>query len=112
MNIKGKLIRVLPLQSGTSKNGEWRKQDIIVETDDQYPKKICISIWGDRIDVTSLKVGNLLDIEINIESREYNNRWYTNIKAWKIELLDSIEPNLVDEAFFETEEEKEGELPF
>ena len=48
MNLLGKIIRVMPLQTGTSKNGPWRKQDIIVETDGQYSKKICVSIWGDN----------------------------------------------------------------
>jgi hypothetical protein len=87
MNIKSKLIKVLPLQSGTGKNGEWKKQDIIVETEGQYPKKICISIWGDKIDDAVLQEGNLLDISFDIESREYNGKWYTNIKAWKIILV-------------------------
>jgi len=87
MNLTSKLIKALPMQSGTSKNGEWRKQDIIVKTEGQYPKKICISIWGDKIDESILKEGNMLDISFDIESREFNDKWYTDVKAWKIELL-------------------------
>jgi len=88
MQLTAKLIQKLPLQSGTGKNGEWKKQDIIVETDGQYPKKICISIWGDRINDSQLIPGNLLKIDFDVESREYNSRWYTDIKAWKIEVTD------------------------
>ncbi|NCU32453.1 MAG: DUF3127 domain-containing protein [Candidatus Moranbacteria bacterium] len=89
MQLTAKLIEILPLQTGTSKNGEWKKQDIIVETDGQYPKKICISIWGDRINENQLQIGNNLKIDFDIESREYNNRWYTDVKAWKIEVAET-----------------------
>jgi hypothetical protein len=63
-----------------------KKQDIIVETDGQYPKKVCISIWGDKINEGQLQIGNLLQIDFDIESREYNSKWYTDVKAWKIEV--------------------------
>jgi len=85
MQLTAKLIQLLPLQTGTGKNGVWKKQDIIVETEATYPKKICISIWGDKINESLLKVGNQLKIDFDVESREYNNRWYTDVKAWKIE---------------------------
>lgn len=88
MDIKGKLIQLLPLQSGTGKNGEWKKQDIIIETQAQFPKKVCISIWGDRINTSQLQVGKMLNISFDIESREYNGRWYTDVKAWKIDAAD------------------------
>ena len=86
MQLTAKLTQLLPIQTGTGKNGEWKKQDTIVETDGQYPKKVCISIWGDKINEGQLQIGNLLQIDFDIESREYNNKWYTDIKAWKIEL--------------------------
>ena len=85
MQISAKLVQLLPLQTGNGKNGTWKKQDIIVETDGQYPKKICISIWGDKINESQLQVGNLLKIDFDVESREYNGRWYTDVKAWKVE---------------------------
>ena len=85
MEIIGNLVQVLPLQTGTSKNGEWKKQDIVIETPGQYPKKVCIAIWGDRINPAQLQVGNPLKISFDIESREFNGRWYTDVKAWKIE---------------------------
>ncbi len=86
MQLTAKLIQILPLQSGTGKNGQWKKQDIIVETEATYPKKICVSVWGDKIDANQLQPGNLLKIDFDVESREYNSRWYTDVKAWKIEV--------------------------
>lgn len=85
MQLTAKLVQLLPLQTGSGRNGEWKKQDIIVETEGQYPKKICISIWGDKINASQLQVGRMLNISFDIESREYNGRWYTDVKAWKVE---------------------------
>ncbi|WP_298648896.1 DUF3127 domain-containing protein [uncultured Proteiniphilum sp.] len=85
MQLTVKLIQTLPLQSGTGKNGEWKKQDIIVETQDQYPKKICVSLWGNKFQHVSLNSGELYTIDFDVESREFNGRWYTDVKAWKIE---------------------------
>lgn len=87
MQLTAKLIQILPLQTGSGKNGEWKKQDIIVETDGQYPKKVCISVWGDKINAKHLVVGNKLKIDFDVESREYNSRWYTDVKAWKVEAV-------------------------
>jgi len=115
MQLTAKIIQLLPLQTGTGKNGEWKKQDIIVETDGQYPKKVCISIWGDKINEQQLSIGNTLTIDFDIESREFSGRWYTDLKAWKIEVanqntssaknLDNIEP-------LDLSEEKDDGLPF
>ena len=85
MEIQGKLTQILPVQTGQGKNGVWKKQDIILETPGQYPKKVCVSMWGDKINESLLQVGNELTAHIDIESREYNGRWYTEVKAWKIE---------------------------
>ena len=85
MELKAKLVQLLPLQKGTGKNGEWKKQDIIVETDGTYPKKVCVSIWGDKINESQLQIGATLNISFDVESREYNGRWYTDVKAWKLE---------------------------
>ena len=85
MDLTAKLVQMLPLQKGQGKNGEWKKQDIIVETGGQYPKKVCISIWGDKINEKALQIGNTLNISFDVESREYNGRWYTDVKAWKVE---------------------------
>ena len=85
MLFRSKLVQLLAVQSGTGKNGQWKKQDIIVETEGTYPKKVCISVWGDKMDLSQWQPGNMLKIDFDVESREFNGRWYTDIKAWKIE---------------------------
>ena len=85
MELTAKLAQLLPLQEGSGKNGPWKKQDIIVETEGTYPKKVCISIWGDKINKDVLQPGAMLNISFDVESREYNGRWYTDVKAWKVE---------------------------
>lgn len=85
LQIKGKVTQILEEQSGTGKNGPWRKQEFILETQDQYPKEICIVQWGDKIDEFNVQEGEQITAHIDIQSREYNGRWYTDIKAWKVE---------------------------
>lgn len=87
MQLTAKLIQLLPIQTGTGKNGDWKKQDIIVETGGQYPKKVCVSIWGDKINDQQLVIGNNLTIDFDIESKEFSGRWYADIKAWKIQVV-------------------------
>lgn len=85
MEIQGKVVKVLPLQSGDNARGGWKKQDFILETPGEYPKQVCISLWGDKIDQTPLTEGEEITASINVESREFNERWYTDVKAWKIQ---------------------------
>ncbi len=84
MEINGKIIELLHEKSGESANGPWRKQEYILETDGQYPKKVCFMAWGDKIDQFNIKQGENLVVSIDVESREYNGRWYTDVKAWKV----------------------------
>ena len=115
MQLTAKLVQVLPLQTGAGKNGQWKKQDIIVETEGQYPKKVCVSIWGDKINEQVLKVGSMLNISFDVESREYNSRWYTDVKAWKIEPASgaSIDKPADDQVYFdEGQMEEKDDLPF
>lgn len=111
MQLTAKLIQVLPIQTGTGKNGQWKKQDIIVETEGQYPKKICISIWGDKIDEKQLQTGNNFKIDFDVESREFNGRWYTDVKAWKIELAGAAAPTGPADSYFDEVQGNE-DLPF
>lgn len=117
MQLTATLIQLLPFQSGESKNGTWRKQDIIVETDSQYPKKICVSIWGDKINESQLQIGNMLIISYELESREFNNKWYTDVKAWKVETAIISSSPIVNNDIaipenFQLPEEEDEDLPF
>jgi hypothetical protein len=87
LEITGQLFQILSEQSGTGKNGIWRKQEFVIETTaDTYPKKVCFTVWGDRISqLSSVNNGDNLKISFDVESREYQGRWYTDLKAWKIE---------------------------
>ena len=85
LKITGIVKEVLAEQQGTSANGEWRKREFILTTEGAYPKQICMVQWGDSIDKVALGVGERITASIDIASREYNGRWYTDVKAWKIE---------------------------
>ncbi len=60
-----------------------------METDGQYPKKIYIMAWGDKIDQFDFKQGENLVVSVDLESREYNGRWYTDVKTWKVSRADA-----------------------
>jgi hypothetical protein len=85
MELKGKVIQILPMQTGQGKKGTWRKQEFILETQAQYPKKVCLSLWGDKIDQFKISEGEIVNVSVDLESREYNSRWYTEARAWKLE---------------------------
>lgn len=85
LNISGIVLNILPLQTGTSKAGnQWQKQDFILETGGQYPRKVCVCLFGDNVDKFPLQVGQSVTASVDIESREFNARWYTDIRAWNI----------------------------
>ena len=84
ITITGKVTQLLDVQSGKSAKGEWRKQDFILETEGKYPKPVCITQWGDDIDGFAIREGERLTAHVDIQSREYNGRWYTDVKAWKV----------------------------
>ncbi len=86
MELTGRVIKLLAEQTGTSANGEWKKRDFIVETDDQYPKKACFTAWAARVaDVASLNEGDKVKVSFDVNSREHNERWYNDLRPWKIE---------------------------
>lgn len=84
MEITGKLIQVLNAQSIAGKNGSSIKQEFIIETDGKFPKKVCLSMWGAVVDTFNYERGETITASFDISSREYNGKWYTEVKAWKI----------------------------
>jgi len=88
LEIRGKFIKALSEQKGASKNGEWRKQDFVVETIDAYPKKICFTVWNDKISqLEGIQYGEEVRVMFSLSSREYNEKWYTDVAAYSIETL-------------------------
>jgi hypothetical protein len=88
LKITGTVKQVLDEVSGEGRNGPWRKQEFVLETEGQYPKPVCIVVWGDNIDQFRIEEGERLTASIDIQSREYNGRWYTDVKAWRVERPD------------------------
>lgn len=87
MEIQGKIIAALPEQGGVAKASgkEWRKREYVLETQETYPKKVCFNLFGDRIDQYPMSVGETVTVSFDLESREYNGRWYTDVRAYKVE---------------------------
>jgi hypothetical protein len=86
LEITGKVIQLLPEQTGSGRNGTWTRRDFVVETTEQYPKKVCFSGWGDKAaQVNTLQPGQTVKVSFNAESREFNGRWYTDLRAWRID---------------------------
>ena len=120
MEIKGKIIEILPLKSGQSAKGEWRKQEYILETDSQYPKKICFMAWGDKIDQFNINQDDIVEVSIDLESREYNGRWYTDVKAWRVSKDDAGSHRLhpssnrdpYDPDYVNSESADDNDIPF
>ncbi|MDR0907474.1 MAG: DUF3127 domain-containing protein [Rikenellaceae bacterium] len=85
MEFEGVVFRILPPVSGTSARGVWKKQDVVFEIPGEFSRKVCVTFFGDRADdVATLREGDRAEVSVNVESREYNERWYTDVKAWKI----------------------------
>lgn len=86
MELIGKIILALPEASGTSKAGNaWKKREYVLETSESFPKKVFFDFFGDRADQYPLSVGQEIRLVFDIESREYNGRWYTSIRGIKAE---------------------------
>jgi hypothetical protein len=102
MDVKGRIVNILEIESGTSKAGkEWKKQGFVMDTGDQYNPNVCFSLFGDDkiAMLSSYSVGEEVSVSFNLSSREYNGKWYHNVDAWKIEKMadsssaNQLEPN-------------------
>jgi len=119
MEIKGKITNVLETQTGTSAKGNWTKQNFVLITEDQYPKSIAFDAFNKDF---KLRVGELVNVSINIESREYQGKWFTNISAYKVDVIMSaknengyIKPEPIQEIVNKhelPESDEDSQLPF
>ncbi len=95
LELTAKLITIMPAESGTGTKGPWTKQSFIVETEEQYPKKISLIAWNDNAKtISAIKPFSTVKFAISIESREYNGRWYTDVRAWKAEVISGGASNM------------------
>ena len=100
MEVVGKIIQVLPAQEGVGRTGNpWKVQPYVLETFDQYPRKVHFEVFGEeRIKQNPCDIDQLVTVSFDIESREFNGRWYTSIRAWKIQQGDMTQANAVQPA--------------
>lgn len=88
LELECRIVRKLPVQNGTSARGPWAKQEFVVEyKDGQFPNQVCMNVWGaDKVrDLERFQIGDNVRISFNLNSREFNGRWYNDVRAWKIE---------------------------
>lgn len=85
MDFKGKVIQKLELESGTSARtgATWSKQSWILETDGQYPRKVKVDAMGRALENVNMEVGKTYTVSVDAESREYNSRWYTDLRVYR-----------------------------
>lgn len=85
MEIQGKVIAVLPERGGVSARGEWKSQTYVIETQEQYPKKMAFDVFGaDRIASFGIQLGEVINVSFDIDAHEYQGRYFNQIRAWNV----------------------------
>ena len=85
MEIQGKVIAVLPERSGVSARGEWKSQTYVIETQEQYPKKMAFDVFGaDRLAQFNIHSGEVINVSFDIDAHEYQGRYFNQIRAWNV----------------------------
>lgn len=92
MEFEGIVYKILPPTSGTSARGEWKRQDVVFELPQEFSRKICVTFFNKDQDVAQLREGMTCNVSVNVESREYNGRWYTDVRAWRIQPKQAEQP--------------------
>ena len=93
MEIIGKVVRLGNLTEGTSARGPWRKQELIIETEEQYPRTVCLICWTNQIEeIQKFAPGQTIKAQIEISSREFNGKWYTDVRVWRFDPVGAQAP--------------------
>ena len=87
MEFEGTVYRILPVTKGTSARGDWQRQDVIFDYSDggNFTRKMCVTFFNRPDDVAKLREGSRYQVSVNIDAREYNGRWFTDIRAWRLQ---------------------------
>ncbi|MDR3137680.1 MAG: DUF3127 domain-containing protein [Tannerellaceae bacterium] len=130
MEIRGRIIAVLPAQGGVSgrTGNPWKKQEYVIEVQDRFPRKVCFQIFGEeRINQAAIQEGEELTVHMDVESQEYQGRWFTRVTAWKVERgvaassssgqytpspVNTSVPDPEPQAYTATAGSKDDDLPF
>lgn len=93
MEIEGRIIAVLQPKGGVSKAGnEWKMQEYVIETHDQYPKKMCFEVFGtEKIDQFKIQIGEELIVSFDVDARQWQDRWFNSFRAWKVNRVGTAE---------------------
>ena len=112
MKLVGKVIEVSPIEKGLSANGkEWQKQNFVIqEIEGNYPKDISIQTFGDKVSLIPA-INSVVECDVNIESKKFKDKWFTNISLWQIKVIDAGATETVTQAP-STVVEDNIELPF
>lgn len=111
LELKGKVVKVLPLESGEGKNGTWKRQSFVINVPGEYPKDVCFQVFGEKVQLLNmLAEGQVVKVHFDASSREFNNKYYTNLTVWKIEPQEvATTPNAATK---QEAAEEEDDLPF
>lgn len=114
MDFTAKVILDLPLEQGTSKAGNpWRKKSWVLETFGQYPRKVKVDTMGNAVDNVHMEVGKTYTVSVDLESREFNGRWYSDIRAFRaVEQPDGQQPGAPQPNYGTTAQEAAPANPF
>lgn len=85
MEFEGVVYKIMPVTRGTSARGDWQRQEVIFELPQEFSRKICVIFFNKESDVARLREGMTCTVSVNIESREYNGKWYTDVRAWRVQ---------------------------
>lgn len=104
MELQGRIIAALPEKSGVSARGEWKAQDFVIETHDQYPRKMVFRVFGaDRLQNFNISVGLEVSVSFDIDAHEYNGRWFNDIRVFDVRRLDTAATGQIDPAVAATQ---------
>lgn len=95
MEFEGKVLQIFPARGGVSKAGNaWTSQDVLfeVQTQSQYPRRTLVNFFNKEDEVKRLTEGTLYTVSIDIDAREYNGRWYNDVRAWRVQPKQPVQP--------------------
>ena len=92
MEVIGKFVKTLPEQRGTSQKGDWVRGGFVIETEEQFPKQVAFSLWGEDkvVIVRTMTIGTQLKVFFSPESREFKDKWFTDLRCFRIDVLGAI----------------------
>ena len=116
LQTSGRIIKILDIESGTSKAGkEWKKQSFVIHTGDEYNPEVCFSLFGeDKIEkLSTFSENQTVNVSFNLSSREYNGKYYHNIDAWRInKAAAAVVEDMPQAPLNSLDAEEDDDLPF